>query len=1266
MFLRAIIILTIISEAASLLSLKVFSDSGESGVCFSDETDQSVLTDYLYREILAKRVVVELCYLSRGESFKNLNSTAVGTIIRTILHTELSTVQCLSDDFETSGLIVKKEPPFIPGPSSIIDCTDHRLLSLLITNLGPRSQRGSHRVLGVITEKPKAKPTTPSVEEEEEEEEEEVSNTTSVTPVPTTTTTRAPLLRKMGSPPLIATIMLLFQLSGLKEVLIDLKSHNRNRPGSGTNTLETSDDACKRTSYSMPCFNFDILQTELFPFTQSFISHYTLLEAQADKVVTKVDSSPCTIPNSSDSDSCRTGMIPYPNKCPFGFNGFHFIDNVGKLFAAKCAADHAISPDCKFCYKPKTGAQDIVVKGSSFSFQDAVCQKTSDEGPRAQPKLRGFCKIADKVIKTCKAPARMVEKMAFVSFTGKKYYLENLIIRQRQNSSGENFRCYIHTGEATGDVIAQGHRITHADPTKCKAVDSSQAILCSGDSIFCSHYNCEMNKPQAHCFYDPGSGPVEILIGGAWMMPNCFGYEYASVERENPPMPDPVQEGCPSCVTNCEVDGITIRTTGPQISSATACHHGFCRSIAQKSSTTIKMPYPGMSASRGGDIGVHISHEGSTPSAHIKVHCPPRDSCEAHNCIVCYRGLINYQCHTLLSFFVVSSLLVSASWVALYVTWRVLKVAKLMPARFKSPIVWLSFLIRWIFRSLGFLIKKSFQKLSERIGWDGQAHRNDVEAGPAVVYHGGQVGLRPIQRTFFLIAVLLISSCDSCANTELASSKISSCLLKGSNVVCSLRGSVILKAGPIGSESCLLVKNTASTQVKHISIKTVSSELVCREGQSFWTGLYTPKCISSHRCHLVSDCTGFRCREWNNRTISKEFAGVAESDGLTDNQCFESCGGIGCGCFNINPSCIFVHSKLYPVKGKALRVFDCVDWVHRLNLEVRYPSGNTEKVVLNSLGTKITEWGSLSLELDSEGMKASDSISFIDGKELGFGIVDEQISRVPRSGFLGEVRCASEAAAVSAHSSCITVPDLVRYKAGGSKVECTTNMVNPFTVLEKGALPQTRGKLTYTSSMDKTTVQAHNSGNVNALLHLELDDYEISFESTVSTCSLSLVNISGCYSCNPGAQLCFRSTCSPKGLIYVNDDSSNLHLVVPSDTSPIESCVIGHFNSPEIDIRAEYSCGGESKPVDIKGTLISHFDVDDRVTQGGSSVSVNSKESEWSFGEWSFGLLSWLGGPLKAILKIGFFILISIVAVYVCYRVALLIIDKATKRSKSQ
>ncbi|AYA58158.1 glycoprotein precursor complex [Bregalaka virus] len=1126
------------------------------------------------------------------------------------------------------------------------------VLNAVIHDLNKKVRDGENALMGALSQARRDKEALVFLEEDTdrklEESESIIKKLQKALQEAARQVTRAPVITTVATIALLASSV----------VVADHRIHIDNRPGNakyGPKTTDSGkeDTGCSIILYDSECKGWNLQKNVTrYPFFNAHYHKYSLVESIHANIIAEEPGSICKILNNSaqKATKCVKDLMPMRLSCPEGYKYGYYINSKGMLSGIECETNYELSSDCKMCVSTTSDVKGVL------PLQDVFCQVGAVDYLGPVMKLRGVCSIGSKEIRSCKRTTTSYEKIPFISFGKKqKLYLDSLVLRNVESATPDHFMCY----ELKGQHGAASHNhgtapLKKVDPRECKSVNDSKTRQCTGDAVFCSIHQCFKDYPDTMCMVAPGSGIVEAFYGGVWTRPSCIGYEHIMVTRESTKTTTPRETACSACVWTCEKDGVRVVSHGFKMFSAVACARGSCVSTHQEGSTEILVPYPGLSKMSGGKIGIHISHDDQTTSAHLIVRCDPKPACEVDDCIFCFHGIINYQCHTVVSSLFVSVLTVAGITLTIWLILKILSMFKVLPMVTRAPMIWISLLAKWIVRIIQRCFQARMDNINDAIGW------NNERRVPENVIVDRRDRARPVQYYLYANAILFLffPLALACTENVIASSKISKCAMQGLKSTCSLSGVVTLKAGTIGSEACLTIKGPSDDQVGFLSIKTVASDLVCHEGDSFWTNHYTPKCLSSRRCHLVSECTGNACQLWNNQTVSREFEHMTDNTLITDNKCFEQCGAAGCGCFNVNPSCLFVHSYLMPTRSEAVKVFECVSWSHRLTLEVSGPKINTRRIILSALSTQIAEWGSITLNIDSETMNLGNPISFMRTSSGAMALVDDPFSRIPRKGYLGEVRCSSESHAARGDKSCLTAPDLIKYRPQLDTVECTTALIDPYAILLRSSLPQKRGNHIFTPSLDGHTVQAMTSGSINAEFSLLLDNYEVEFQSSSVTCNAAFVNITGCYSCNEGSEVCVKVVATGDGSFFAISEESNQAIQFPVLRGDNSRCRILHFSTPEVEEQFSYSCGGDRKPLVIRGTLIAVGPHDDRVA-GGKSVVVNPKKGTWSIGGWASGLMNWLGGPLRTFGTILGYIVLSIIIILILWLLFKLIVSRA-------
>nr|WAD86922.1 glycoprotein [Arumowot virus] len=1042
----------------------------------------------------------------------------------------------------------------------------------------------------------------------------------------------------------------------LTSALVNGDPHIDNRPGKGDYARDASRSGnnCSPLKYGAACKAWTYQKdVSTYPFFNTFPYKYSLIEALSEGFIQMDEQNTCKLTTTSPvtSESCLKSLRGIKHTCPPGFRSALFAHSTGKVRGIICDNQYQVTPDCKFCQSTENNAK---VK-NEIVIQDIVCQQNGTEYNGPIIKIPGYCDIEDVKYRDCSDKDVSFEKVAFALMKNKKLYLPSMVLKYIDTVSADHFRCFRHK-KAHG-VTGSNTDVTdyvRVKPRECKQLDSSKTTKCTGDEVFCSYYNCDKERSDAFCFHANGSGIIHVQYGGSWLQPSCVGFETVMVTKPRLSLPLSANLNCPSCVAKCHQNSLEINSNGFLITSAIACSHGECKTKTQKPRHSIIMQKPSSLKISGGEVGVHLSTEGEEPSYKLSIHCDPINQCDAYSCTFCWENVLNFHCHTLISSFVLALMIGSVASCALAMMVKISKGTKSVILKSRNPVLWVIKLVKWLWLQIWKALNKGMTTLSRKINdqtdlevGSNQSFKNGIPLREVVVQkRTGGTRIKPVNYYLYgsTIVLGLITGSFSCTENLIASSKISSCFIESGRHVCKLSGVVNLRVGTIGSESCLIVKGPLDGQTQALKIRTKSSELVCQEGQSFWTNHFTPKCYSSRRCHLVGECQASNCLEWNASNVSQEFRSQYEPGMIVENVCFEQCGGIGCSCFNVNPSCLFGMTILKPTYDKAIKVFQCASWTHRITLEFEGPGITAKQVSLTSMSTQVAEWGSITLSVDADSTIDNPNISFLKTREGEYALIEESITTSPQKGRLGEIRCQTEQQAASGSPSCLRADKLVDYRPQYDTLECISKLIDPRAILKRNGLPQSRGKYLYTPSLGSDTVQAVSRNTIEATMTLTLDNYEVSFLSEKTECLASFVNISGCYSCHSGASICFKVTSKTPASIYIRDERETKIISKSITAGEKAICSVLHYSKPIVDEIFEYTCGSEWKKIQVHGSLILLSLIDDH-KEGGSTIVVGPSSSSFSVGDWTTGLLSWFGGPIKTLTLLIIYVVATIIVI---------------------
>nr|UXL90860.1 MAG: glycoprotein precursor [Alxa tick phlebovirus] len=1047
------------------------------------------------------------------------------------------------------------------------------------------------------------------------------------------------------------TLLLLWSSGSMAIICPHLKNRRLIGNHSISPTVHKLKEDCTSLDYDKACEGFEWTSDPThYPLFYSKHHMLNLAEAVNQKIITVAKGETCSQANGKLK--CKV-MFPRDDiDCSNEPTSILGMADNGDLHLWECPGNHTFSHNCLSCInKGRELTQNLI-----FS-DDSVCQLVlpQDLSPRPPPAPRDICAVGKINYRPCEFPVASVEKVHYMllGLPGVPTYLFDFSIHMVEEGNYREFVCTTPAGKSCSSK-------------NCDAA-SEGGGHCSGDSVFCGHFNCDILNAECSCQKAPGSGTLKVKTSGQWFTPLCFGVRKTVVVRDSPLPNRPEVRACETCTSECRENDIAIHTDGTKVTSGHLCCSGSCIVKVQEPSTTMMFTRPDACKLNDGDYEILLD-DGKTMTTLKKVgFCKAMPSCSISSCFWCWSNWINIHCHDVakmvMIWVIVCLLLTIAGLLLGYI--RVL--GSLIKCLW-SPILWSFLLIRWISRVLTGRIKSAKRKLDNKITEDQTREMEEAQPKNRPMTEDGYRRIKGVPIYMYIIMCLSISGALGCSENHLLSSDQTICVPSGSKLQCRVRGEALLKAGPQGSEACIRFGPSTSKQRAAIKIKTVGSSLKCRKGGSYWTARYTPKCMSSRRCHLVAECSGSACGGWLAGTVSSEFQHMIDSSKLSENGCIEQCGGIGCGCFNINPSCLFYRNEFQHADQTTYEVFQCAEWIHELTLSVSQLDGPAETFRIIDGEVKQLDWGSLSVAIDGETITASNAFHFI-RKGNQIAIVDEEFSDIPRKGFLGEIRCPSEASAATASTTCMKDDGLTRYVGQLDSIRCESKLIDPGSIFERGKLPQSRAGACFTTKPGSQVVEAMTSSPIKVVLKASFDGVQVSFDVDPPKCSASFVNLTGCYSCNPGTKLCLKAAMDQSGATgsLVLKCPSGLETVLNLDSTAMVKCLVTHTDKQSIDEDCTYSCGRDEKKMHVYGVLQYIEPHNDRVYNESTAPIINPKTGSFSWSGWLSGLGSFGGGWIKTILLACLALFLGIVLVMIGIRLlkslVIMILDTRWKKN---
>nr|URZ29349.1 glycoprotein precursor [Pangolin phlebovirus] len=1022
--------------------------------------------------------------------------------------------------------------------------------------------------------------------------------------------------------------------------LTALCPHIKNRRMLGNHSVHPSQhkpkEDCLEIDYGKNCPGFDwIANPTNYPLFYSKHHMLTIAEAMNLKLIQLKSNGGCS--NRDGKVNCKI-MFPRDQvNCRILPTSILGLGEDGAFHLWECPTNQTFSDDCLRCEDKKTPQEQNLI-----FIDDTVCQvvETKDRDVYPPPIPRDVCRIGTTFYRQCEYPVASIERVHYMlqGLPHVPAYLFDFSVHITEEGDDHEFLCSGQSGKA-------------CPISECKKTGTTSD--CSGDSTFCDHYVCGSMTPKCSCQKMQGTGTMRIYTAGRWYTPICFGTIKMRVVRNIPMQQEVATRSCTTCTTKCTPTEIIVHTDGILVDSGHLCCSESCIVKMQRPSTTVIFSRPDACKLNRGEFDIILDEEGTSQSVKVQGFCDPIPACSDSSCFWCWANWLNFHCHST-SKLILIWLFFSAVLVVIGVSIGYLKGLWMLGKMLWSPIRWTFLLMKWITCSLGGRVKRAKKdldsKIMERPLLTQKAPTPDLNQSRT---EDGFPRVKGVPIYMYIVCIVLaLGEASGCSENHLLSADQTTCVPSGSHLTCTVRGEALIKAGPLGSEACIRFGPSTSKQRRVIKIKTLGSSLKCRKGGSYWTAQFSPKCMSSRRCHLVGECEDSNCEGWGQDQISLEFSHMVDDARLSENGCVEQCGGLGCGCFNINPSCLFYRNEFQLSDQHIYEVFQCAEWVHELRLSASQLQRPDEELIMIDGETKQLDWGSLSVAIDGESITTSNSFHFM-RRGSKFAIIDEGFSDIPRKGFLGEIRCPSLASAKAVSSSCLKADGLTRYVGQLDSLRCESRLINPGLIFSRGKLPQSRDGACFTAKPGSSVVEALTSRPIKVVLKATFEGTGIRFDIDPPKCSASFKNITGCYSCNPGSQICMKAGMDKQGstgtMVLKCPSGIETAIGLTSDIKP--HCFMIHTDKQNVNEDCRYSCGREEKKMHIYGSLQYVGLHEDRVFNESSAPVINPRSGSFSWGNWFWGLGSLGGGWIKTLLGSLALVIIGIIIVLICLKI---------------
>ncbi|KAK6028305.1 Pao retrotransposon peptidase [Ostertagia ostertagi] len=693
----------------------------------------------------------------------------------------------------------------------------------------------------------------------------------------------------------------------------------------------------------------------------------------------------------------------------------------------------------------------------------------------------------------------------------------------------------------------------------------------TGTSRFCETHTCR-NDAQLFCTYD---SPIAIFVSNnapshnippitvkAWgtITKTYYGYPSKNTTRWNE---SSVQA---SIHTQCSKGGLTI-TSNTSLQLVELCVTSYC--VFLKEVTSQQVLFPNILIMYAYEVRLKVwNYNNVIHEKHVK--CEAHPICETLQCLLCWEWIYNTQCWTyrqrayLIIFFILTVLITPPLCLLLKLLIRT------------------SYLM---IRSLRYFIKCAWKRKKHK---EANFRRYTIRRR-----HNSQKKLF----TCTIMIVLHIQLSKECSQFTSITADEQICTITNDTRNCVFNQATIITLQPLQQEACLELQDYQSQHLGTIIITLLEIQYQCHKRIEFFSRDHEIASESSHRCFMTDSCSKNACDNIKTTDTLKEFSSTANNNpGFT--YCTPTCGCLLCsGCFLCHPSCLFHRIYAKPTSSSIYTIFNCPTWdltaIAKITLtqgtsttstQISLTPGHT--IVWNDL--RLTLIGSITPQLpilSSTFMETSDNIAIVKSVHKG--------QLIPHTA--GQLQCATLQDAKDFR--CLFASESCKCANGFLKVSCSCPDGNMKRLMEPSPLPQA----------GKNFLIVHNNGHIFAKLnigsalqlHIVMENLKLIAQQHKSSCIFQTSDLTGCYSCIPGAIM---------DLACTSDEGEVTALITCEDQYQIAKCtprtklnkLVFHFSTSHVYTSCSASCPGGSANITIKGTLAY---VDDNLISRGSSVA---------------------------------------------------------------
>lgn len=444
-----------------------------------------------------------------------------------------------------------------------------------------------------------------------------------------------------------------------------------------------------------------------------------------------------------------------------------------------------------------------------------------------------------------------------------------------------------------------------------------------------------------------------------------------------------------------------------------------------------------------------------------------------------------------------------------------------------------------------------------------------------------------------ILILTFVGLSSACSEVQTFTVSQDACVIASNgNTVCTVKQSMIISAAPTGQYACFNVNSPDGKPMGSIQVKFTDILLRCDSYRLYYIPDAQPYVISYFRCDAAGECSAYQCNEVQaNPNMLDSISYVQNNkDGRVDGGCsFVSADGLATGdnCFHGN-GCFYWSFSLMRKTSRIIEQTACSSWQFVMKAEVSVLN------LQNSVSTKIdltpgvteTVNGNLHFQIISASVPPTYLTNLCIGKNDRFYSIYECNKRDElTAGKIGELQCPTESAAAGL-KGCIVSASSFTHTINSKGIVVSSKMIDVWKTFNANTLPYrlSSGIVVYKGADNET--YASFTKTAMTQISLTIDDLKLTSVTTKSTCTISSVSLTGCFSCNNGADWNFiGKTDFGSAVATIKCPSINFMTIVSLTEQTKDEKVKISMASGDIDANCVVECPGGSTNFVLKGTL---------------------------------------------------------------------------------